>query len=333
MIMHKAPLIELINVRKIYRGRGKNKDERVIAIDDINLALDRGECLGLLGPNGAGKTTLIKMMCGLVKPTSGEVKIDGNRLEKVRNKALAIIGALLEGHRHVYWPMTVQENLLYFSILKGVQKKKLKEQIPWLLHFMDLEPKKDVPVRYLSQGMRQKLGMSVALLGNPDILLFDEPTNGLDVASLRQVKEKIKEISHKYKKGVIVSTHQMEVVADVCDRIVIIDRGRMLVNKAAFQLMNHFEGQYYKVFVSKLNKQNERYMSNLNIIAKDMETTDGPKAVYIKVLDANELIDVLNRLRDYGAYIHRIEQYKKSLEDIFIDILEGQRNNERINQV
>ncbi|MGC8845536.1 MAG: ABC transporter ATP-binding protein, partial [Candidatus Hydrogenedens sp.] len=187
------------------------KKKEACAADKITFGIMPGEIMGLLGPNGAGKTTTVKMISGLVKPDSGTVYVDGMNVEKKRKQVLSQIGVVLEGTRTSIWPLTPLENLYYYGNLRNIRGKILKERAHQLLDFIGLNDKKDIEVRKLSRGQKQKLAICIALIADPKIILLDEPTTGLDVQSSRSIKDKILELTRKYGRSVLVTTHDMHV--------------------------------------------------------------------------------------------------------------------------
>ncbi|MBI2434800.1 MAG: ABC transporter ATP-binding protein, partial [Candidatus Hydrogenedentes bacterium] len=216
-------LVELQDVQKRFCTRhffhldeetGKRRlysKKLVDAAKTINFGIRRGEIFGLLGPNGAGKTTCVKMISGLVKPDGGRVIVDGLEVERHRKRILRKVGVVLEGTRTSIWPLTPLENLSYYGNLKNVRGPLLRQRSNELLDFIGLREKKNVQVRYLSRGQKQKLAICIALIANPQVLLLDEPTTGLDVQSGRVIKDKLIEMTRQQGKSVLVTTHDMHV--------------------------------------------------------------------------------------------------------------------------
>src|SRR4030066_415833 len=159
------------------------------AVDGISFEIESGTVFGLLGPNGAGKTTTIKMILGLIIPTSGSIKLAGYDISTHRNKALRHAGAVLEGSRNIYWRLSARANLEYFGALRGMHGGALKQRIDELLALVELSDRADEETREFSRGMQQKVALAIAMLHNPDVLLLDEPTLGLDVQSARTIEK------------------------------------------------------------------------------------------------------------------------------------------------
>lgn len=325
-------LIELQSISKTFRKKGR-KQKEVHALKNVSLRLNKGEIAGLLGPNGAGKTSLIKTLCGLVYPDQGRVLAFGQPFERVREKALSKMGVLLEGHRHIFWPLTVHENLRYFGMLKNIPKEKLQEESQRLIRFMGLENKRDVPVRFLSQGMRQKLSLSVTLLGDPEVLLLDEPTHGLDVESLRDLKQTIVKLAKEFHKAILLSTHQMEVAQDLSDRVLILEQGRLLADAPIHELVGYFKGRRFWITFKNSSLRGLGDPSFLRLLngqepALGLVDAAAELGVYkadVRVQDGEELYEALKELKSKGCEILEVEECKRSLEEVFLEIVKEQK--------
>lgn len=214
-------------VSKSFSSRRRNT---VHAAIDVTLSVAPGQVYGLLGHNGAGKTTLIKMMCGLVTPTSGTVHIHGSDVRTQRAEALARIGAVLEGTRNVYWRFTPLQNLKYFAGLNGKRGDEIRERSERLLRDLQLWDHRTRRVGLLSRGMQQKVAIACALVSDPSVVLLDEPTLGLDYESTETVKGWIKYMVHDEGRTVVLTTHQLDLAQELCDRVGIMHRGQLVVD-------------------------------------------------------------------------------------------------------
>lgn len=238
-------ILKLEGLRKEYK--------KIIAVEEIDLEVKEGEIIGFLGPNGAGKTTIIKMICNLVIPTKGNILIDGYNILKDRREALKRIGVVFEGSRNLYLKLTPYENLRYFANIRGRSTKEIKERIFQLLKFFLLYERRNELVQKLSRGMQQKVAIALALVTSPKLLLLDEPTQGLDPHSSKELQEMIVKIAKEEKRSVIIATHQLEVAQNICNRVAIINKGRIIeiielnekeknLEKIYFQLVKPDEG-------------------------------------------------------------------------------------------
>ena len=198
----------------------------VIAVDDVSLAVGRGEIVGLLGPNGAGKTTTINMLMGVLTPTSGSIVIDGIDLTLQRQQAIsrtnfAAVYAPLPGN------LTVRENLRYFGMIYGVPN--LKARIDAVLAQFDLQKFRDTRVGALSSGEQTRACLAKAMLNRPKLLFLDEPTASLDPATARDIRAVIKDFANEGESGVLWTSHNMQEVQEMCDRVLLVSRGRVVL--------------------------------------------------------------------------------------------------------
>src|SRR5690625_689680 len=239
------PIVNVEHAKKTYK---KRKGKSVVkAVDDVSFQVHKGEIVGLLGPNGAGKTTTIKMICGLLKMDEGKITVKGLDNDKHRLKALNHISAVLEGNRNLYWRLTVRENLEYFAGNRGKSKKEVQGQIDHLLKIFHLEDKENELVNRLSRGMQQKLAIAVAMLADTEIILLDEPTLGLDVETSYEVREILKEIVKNEDRTIIISSHDMGVIQSVCERVIIINHGKVVTDSRVESLMELFNAREYTI--------------------------------------------------------------------------------------
>ena len=228
------PALASQDLRKSY-GRGKRRFE---AVRGVSLTLSPGEVLAFLGPNGAGKTTTIKMIAGLIRPDTGWVNIAG--LDPHRQpQALRQVGAVLEGNRNLYWRLTPLENLEYFGVLRQVPRKMLRQRGERLLAEFGLLDKRKVPVQKLSRGMQQKIAIAVALIHQPKLLLLDEPTLGLDVASGETVKKLVRQVAASGC-AILLTTHQLNVAEELSDRVAVIRQGKIVAEQSTQSLIRQF---------------------------------------------------------------------------------------------
>ena len=195
----KTPPEEQAGVRpKKFKWPSKrNPTSWFTAVDDVSLHIERGEIFGLLGPNGAGKSTTIRMLCTLLEPTSGTARLNGYDTVKEPNMVRQSLGTVLAGERSIYWKLTGRENLEYFAALYHIPAEIAKKRINELLEHMELTSRANELVEKYSTGMRQRIVLSRALLARPPILLFDEPTLGLDPQAARHIREMIQELKRR----------------------------------------------------------------------------------------------------------------------------------------
>lgn len=207
--------------------RGLTKDFGDLrAVDDVSFGVAAGEIFGLLGPNGAGKTTTLRMLSGLLRPTSGEAFVDGTSVQRDPQKALAQLG-FLTGEMDLYRRLKPRELLTYFGQLYEVPKEQLADRVERLMTLFDIHDFADRYCEKLSTGQKQRVGIARTLVHDPKVVVLDEPTTGLDIMSAEFVLQFIDRIAKEERKAVIFSTHNLTEVERLCDRIAIIDRGKM----------------------------------------------------------------------------------------------------------
>lgn len=228
------PLLVADSLTKIY-------GEQTV-VDNISFTLSGGEILALLGPNGAGKTTTIKMILGLVLPTAGYADIIGNDMSDSRGMRAGAqhVGAVLEGARNAYWRLSVLENLRYFGGLRGLSRKQIDTRAQELLVLLGLEQQRDVEVRKFSRGMQQKAAIANALMHDPEILILDEPTLGLDVEASRLLEETVANLADAGK-AILLTTHVMDLAQRLAGRIFVINQGQEVANDTTAALLKRFD--------------------------------------------------------------------------------------------
>ncbi len=300
--------------------------KEVHAAQDINIDIAPGKIFGLLGPNGAGKTTTVKMISGLVKPDKGAVWVEGINVEKSRKEILKRIGVVLEGTRTTIWPLTPMENLRYYGNLKNVRGSVLKKRAHELLDFIGLSEKKDVQVRHMSRGQKQKLAICIALIADPKVILLDEPTTGLDVQSSRAIKDKIIEMTREHGKAVLVTTHDMHVAQELCDTIGIIDQGKLVTCKPMNELIEVFSESVFEFRVDEAPLL-DPLRAIPGVVQAEVENGNqsNTKLLVLHLTPKEEfrseaLYNVVTHLRDCGIQLHSINQRQQNLESVFLQL-------------
>src|SRR5882757_9534671 len=192
-------------------------------VDDVSFSLRPGEVFGFLGPNGAGKTTTIRMLVGLIRPTAGAVTICGHDVRREFEKAMRCIGCIVE-NPDLYRFMTGRENLQHFARMLGADRAEIER----VASLVSLAHRLDQRVGTYSLGMRQRLGIAQAMLGDPKLLILDEPANGLDPAGIREIRELLRRLASERQMSIFISTHLLAEIELTCDRVAIIHKGRIL---------------------------------------------------------------------------------------------------------
>jgi ABC-2 type transport system ATP-binding protein len=230
------------------------KNGAIAAVNNINLTVTEGDCLGLLGPNGAGKTTLLKLIGGLLYPTEGSVIVNGYNTQKNNLQARKSVGFVLNEDRSFYWRLTGIQNLEFFGVLDNLNGENLRERIVELLALVGLETVGNKRVGDYSSGMRQRLAIARGLLTNPEVLILDEPTKALDPLGAESLRNIIsKNIHSENKKTLIIATHQIEEAEMLCNKIGILTSGCITDFVSATELSNKSISlnKYYKTVLTE----------------------------------------------------------------------------------
>ena len=305
--------IELTDLRKTY-GHGKNA---FTAVRPTTLTLPWGQVIGLLGPNGAGKTTIIKMISGLITPTSGTITLGGYDVHRQRPQAVRQIGAVLEGSRNVYWPLSAWENLMYFAQLKGLRAAEIKPRARRLLTELGVWERRHQTVGSFSRGMQQKVAVSAALITDPPIILLDEPTLGLDVEAARTFKNWITELARDEGKTIVLTTHQLEVAQELSDRIAVIKAGEIIADLPTTELLaRHAENRFEIRLTGSLDGAVEHLPAGVRVEPDGEQTR-----VLVPGTDGRTVFAVLDRLGATGAGLVSVAQARPSLEEVFIRLI------------
>jgi ABC-2 type transport system ATP-binding protein len=210
------------------------------AVNDISLTIKKGEMIGYIGENGAGKSTTIKMLTGILTPTSGEIQINGMNPHKEREKFVRTIGVVFGQRSQLWWDIAVQES---FRLLKKVYKvsdQDYNEHMNHVIDTLDIGPLLDKPVRKLSLGQRMRCELAAALIHNPPLLFLDEPTIGLDVLVKLRIREFLKEINQKYQTTIMLTTHDLTDIEALCERVIMLDEGNIIYDGALHDLRRNW---------------------------------------------------------------------------------------------
>lgn len=302
-------MLRINDLKKVY-SKGK---KQVTAVSDINLDVSNGEIVCILGHNGAGKTTLIKCVSGLILPTEGEILIENQNIANKPSIPKKRIGAVLEGARNIYYYLSSEANLEYFGLLNNLTTEEISERKEKYLKLFDLYDKRSHRVKTFSRGMQQKVAIMVALMKNPDILMLDEPTLGLDIISSRIVIDIIKKLAEEEKKIIMVTTHDVNLIEALNSRVIFMNKGRIVKDCNYSDLKSTFEkNDAYEILINK-----ENFNANRDIL------TDG----YEIVQNEGEFITISAQSKTWIAEniskveISNIEKKQPSFEEIYKKII------------
>ncbi|OKZ77875.1 MAG: ABC transporter [Clostridium sp. 27_14] len=310
-------MIEVKNVTKKY---GK-----VVAVDNINFTINDGEIIGLLGPNGAGKSTTMNMITGYIEPTEGTIVIDGYDISKKPRKAKREIGYMPEGVP-LYTDMTVKEFVTYMAEIKKVDRKTRKEKIEKIIEETGLKDVEKKLTRNLSRGYKQRVSMAGALVGEPKILILDEPTVGLDPKQITEIRNLIKELGKTH--TVILSSHILSEVSQICQKVIIINKGKIIAVDTPENLENKVASKNdIYVTVEDLDNRIEEVAKDIKEITKIelvKENKDKTKQYLIESEKDVDLRKILfKELAKENITIFEMKKADTTLEDAFMKLIEG----------
>ena len=310
-------MIEVKNVTKKY---GK-----VVAVDNISFNINEGEIVGLLGPNGAGKSTTMNMITGFIEQTQGEIIVDGYDMLKKPKKAKRQIGYMPEGVP-LYTDLTVKEFVNYMAEIKQVDRKTKKEKVEKIIEQTGLKDVEKKLVKNLSRGYKQRVSMAGALVGEPKILILDEPTVGLDPKQITEIRNLIKELGKTH--TVIISSHILSEISQICNKVIIINKGKIVAIDTPENLENKVTNNnsiYITVEDSKNKMKNIKdKIQNIKKVELIKNNEDGTKQY---VIEAEKNVDlrkvIFAELAKENITIFEMKKADTTLEDAFMKLIEG----------
>ena len=337
----RAPAVEVRGLTKVFEKgrrtiwqritRQADRRERFVAVNGIDLRVERGEIFGVLGPNGAGKTTTLRMLSTLLEPTGGELTVLGIDVRRRPREVRARLGAMLSGERSLYWKLTARENLEYFAALYHVPPSEQRARIDAALVAVKLMDRADDYVERYSTGMRQRLALARALLPDPPLVILDEPTVGLDPQSARDLRDRVRELKRQGR-TVLLTTHYMEEADQLCDRIAIIDHGEIVALDTPAALKRRIRAEEVVSLEIGLGEAaagagtpgSERALlarlAESAVIARS-DRRNGTLTVIAHCASAREFVPAaFDAARSEAATIQHVEVVPVSLEDVFISL-------------
>ncbi|MFB1063734.1 ABC transporter ATP-binding protein [Natrinema sp. H-ect4] len=300
-------------------------DAAVTAVNDVSVDVESGSIVGLLGPNGAGKTTLIKSILGMVVPDAGTVRIRGVDLYERPREAYGSVDAMLEGARNDYWRLTVRENLRYFATISGVDPNSVRDRHDRLLAKLGLAEKADVPVRELSRGMKQKVSLASVLAGGASVVFLDEPTLGLDVESSRTLQRELRRLAEEEALTVVLSSHDMDVVETVCDRVLIMSEGEIIADDTVEALLSGTDRHRVRITSRDLDTAVVSALRR-RFDAHRVESGDPSPRIEVAT-DSDGLYELMFLLRRNDVTLERVRTVEPDLEDVFVDLTTTDRGD------
>ncbi len=311
------PMIETINLTKKYN--------ELIALDNLNLSVEEGSCLGFIGPNGAGKTTTIKILATLLKPTWGEARVDGKVVGYQNHLIRPLIGYVPD-FLGAYEDMVVVEYLEFFAACYGIHGKQREKVVRDVLDLTDLGYKSNSEVNGLSRGMQQRLSVARVLLHDPKVLLMDEPASGLDPRARIEVRELLKEL-RRMGKTIIISSHILHELAELCNAVAIIEKGQLLFNGSVAEIMKKAgTGKVVQIRVDDRMNDAAELLTKVKGV-KTVELVHDAEHPRIDLTLDHEIglpvSEIASRLIASGYRISELQQEQINLETAFMRLTKG----------
>jgi lantibiotic transport system ATP-binding protein len=282
------------------------------AVVGLDMKIPRGEVYGFLGPNGAGKTTTIRMLLGLMKPTYGTIQIFNKDLKKEKIDILRKVGSLVENPS--YYPhLTAYENLEALRKILGVPKTRIHDVLE-IVRLTDVSNKK---VKGFSLGMKQRLGIAAALLNQPELLILDEPTNGLDPSGIIEIRNLIKRLPSEFGMTVLISSHLLSEIDQIATTVGILSKGKMIFQDSIEAMRRHAQQR----IIFKVSDSDHAWRS---LLSKGINAEYKDGVIYLSERSNEKVAQAVSTLVHEGYSIYRVEEEKRSLEDIFLQMtMEG----------
>src|SRR5438552_4483198 len=298
-----APAIEVRGLRKVYRTsvtRG-----RITALDGVDLSVAPGELFGLLGPNGAGKTTTVKILLGLTRPTEGAAFISGLSVDDPESRRS--VGYLPEGHK-IPGYLTARQALSIFGRMSGLDTATIRRRSGELLEVLRIAQWIDVRVKKFSKGMTQRLGLAIALIHSPKVLLLDEPTDGVDPVGRREIRDLLMEEA-KNGTAVLLNSHLLSEIEMTCDRVAVLRSGKVVAQGT----------------VDALTRRSAKYKVTATAVDDALLTQFGGERVNghleLSVADLQQLNAFIDQIRARGGLVSELAPLRSTLEDVFVDLV------------
>lgn len=310
--MYASPVLEVEGLTKIFASRNKS-EKPFVAVDHISFELKRGEILGLLGPNGAGKTTTMHMLLSTLTPTDGSIKYFGNDFFAHRSQCLQSIGF---ASTYINFPknLTVDENFYIYGTLYGLKKKELQERVDYFSRFFNIQHLRNKKISTLSAGQKTRVMLGKAFLAHPKIALLDEPTASLDPDVAHDIREFVLQQKREEGTSIFFASHNMDEVAYVCDRILVLASGKIIADDTPENLASSVGECRVQLVVGQGLRRTIAFACE-----HELEYTIQERCIKIKI-DEHKIADLLTGLAVAGVTYTEIAVEKPTLEDYFIHI-------------
>ncbi|WP_088034787.1 ABC transporter ATP-binding protein [Evansella clarkii] len=303
-------MLETEELKKVFKGK--------TAVDGVNLYMDKGESVGLLGPNGAGKSTTISMISSLIKPTSGDVKLKGQSVLKDPGIIRNVLGVVPQ-EIALYEELTAYENLKFFGRIYGLKGKELEAKIQEVLEIVGLKERQKEIVKTYSGGMQRRVNMAAAMLHEPELLIMDEPTVGIDPQSRTHILDTVRHLNQEKGLTVLYTSHYMEEVERLCDRVYIMDHGQIIASGTKDELKSILSGE--ETILIDLDRPYPDLVTDLQSHDGIRQTIETEKGLKLIVPKGSKLLgSIFQAAERHQAQILNVNVKVPTLEDVFLHL-------------
>lgn len=293
--------------------------QKIKAVDDLNFSVKKGECVGYVGPNGSGKSTTIKMMCGILRPSNGKLKVNGripseNRIENSRD-----IGVVFGNRSQLWWDVPIIESFNWLKNIYDIPNNVFKENLSYFTEILHLENILKIPERQLSLGQRVKCNVAAAFLHNPQIVFLDEPTIGLDIEAKEVIRAFIRKINNDRKVTFLITSHDFDDIESLCNRIILLNKGNIIMDKNIKLVAQHFNNiKCARIYADNTNVFKYKYYKYDDGINVKVVTNNWIELEYdLCKIQIKELIDIISK----DLTITDIEIRERKIEEMISDVL------------
>jgi len=303
-------VLETVELRKVFKGK--------TAVEEVSLYLDKGESVGLIGPNGAGKSTTISMISTLLKPTAGDVRLNGQSVIKHPQQIRKVLGVVPQ-EIALYEELSSYENLKFFGKVYGLKGKELELKIQQQLEMVGLRDRQKELIRTYSGGMKRRINIAVALMHDPSIVIMDEPTVGIDPQSRNHILDTVRYLNREKGTTVLYTSHYMEEVEQLCSRMYIMDHGRIIASGTKEELQLILSGE--DTLILRLNRQQREFTDELQTLSAVRQVEETEVGLKLIVMKNHQILSrVVQAAERFGVQILNIHIESPSLEDVFLHL-------------
>ncbi|GIO93999.1 MULTISPECIES: ABC transporter ATP-binding protein [Paenibacillus] len=303
-------MLETVELRKVFKGK--------TAVEEVSLYLKEGESVGLIGPNGAGKSTTISMISSLLKPTAGDVRLNGQSVIKHPQQLRKVLGVVPQ-EIALYEELSSYENLKFFGKVYGLKGKELELKIQELLDMVGLRDRQKELIRTYSGGMKRRINIAVALMHDPKIVIMDEPTVGIDPQSRNHILDTVRHLSREKGTTVLYTSHYMEEVEQLCSRMYIMDHGRIIASGTKEELQLILSGE--ETLLLRLDRQHAEFTEELQTLAAVRQVEETELGLKLIVTKNHQILSrVVQAAERFDVQILNIHIDSPSLEDVFLHL-------------